>query len=156
MSGINLHNVVRGAITTVYPDDAVVVLTPAGYTVGADYAQTPTYAPAIRVLAQSQPVNERAVTLLRQTRENTIWRDFYIYGPPPGFSRADGWGGALLYWAGYEWLVDQVLEDYASGGGVDWSKLRAVRQRRVEPPELGTSSPPPLDDIPGPYQGGNV
>ena len=136
---MNLHDMVRGAITAVHPDTAVTVLPPAPFTVNDYGEQVPQYGPAVQVQAQSQPVPDRAVQFLRMQRENSVWRDFYFYGLVPGLSRADAWGGSLLYWAGYEWLVDQVLEDW---NGAGWCKVRAVRQRKAEPPAAGSTEPP--------------
>ena len=141
--GIDLHDLVRGAITAVHPDAAVTVLLPLPFTVDQYGEQQPQYQAAVTMTAQSQPTPEKAVQFLRMQRENSIWRDFYFYGLVPGLSRADEWGGALLYWAGYEWLVDQVLEDWADGtDGVNWCKVRAIRQRKTEPPAVGSNTPP--------------
>jgi len=143
MMGINLHDLVRGAVTSVHPDATVTVLRPAPFVVNEYGEQFPQYQPAVQVQAQSQPTPDKAVQFLRMQRENSIWRDFYFYGLVPGLSRADEWGGSLVYWAGYEWLVDQVLEDWADGAdGVDWCKVRAVRQRKTDPPAAGSTTPP--------------
>ena len=140
MMGINLHGVVRGAITAVHPDAPVTVLASAGWAVDADYRQTPIWRPAVETLAQSQPVPDKALQFLVQQRQNTRWLDFYFYGLVEGLDRSSEQGGALIYWHGGEWQVDQVLEDYSRGAG--WCKVRCVLLRRCEPPEEGATEPP--------------
>ena len=137
MNGVNLHALVRGAITALHPDVRVVVLLPEPYTVNDAYEQEPQYRPPVAVQAQSQPVPESSLMHVQAQRENSVWRDFYFFGLVPGLSRADEFGGSLIYWAGYEWLVEQVLEDWASGtDGVNWCKVRAIRQGKADAPEV--------------------
>lgn len=136
---INLHALARPLITAVNPDQPVVVLQSAGFAV-QDYEQHPLWAPAVRVMAQPQPVPDRALQFLLQQRQNTIWQDFYLFGDWQGLSRASERGGDLVYWDGYEWQVDQVLERWAPSAG--WSKVRCVRLRACDPPELGATEPP--------------
>ena len=136
---MNLHQLVRGAINSVSPDQPVIILASLGYVVEA-YRQTPKWAPAVQVMAQLQPVSDKVLQWLNNARENAIWRDAYLFGGVNGLNRAIAVGGDLLYFEGYEWQVDQVLEDWDSVAG--WSKVRCVQVRACEPPALGSTERP--------------
>lgn len=137
--GLNLHSLVRPLITAVNPDQTVVVLQSAGFEI-VDYAQRPVWQPAVAVQAQPQPVPDKALQFLVQQRQNSIWHDFYLQGEWNGLRRAKEQGGDLLYWGGFEWQVDQVLERWSPTVG--WTKVRCVQLRACEPPELGATAPP--------------
>lgn len=136
---MNLHALVRGAITAVNPDQTVILLQSAGQAV-SDYQQRPVWQPACAVKAQVQPTPDKALQWLLQTRQNTVWRDCYLYGPVYGLERASAKGGDMLYFEGYEWQVDQVLEAWNTTAG--WTKVRVVQVRACEPPEEGVTERP--------------
>lgn len=140
MRGLNLHRLVRPAVTAVNPDHPVVVLRSAGQAIDADYVQHPLYFPAVLVMAQPQPVSDSELQFLVQERENSVWHDFYLDGDWSALLRDTEKGGDLVYWDGAEWLVKQVLERWNPTAG--WTKLRCTRQRSVLPPTVGDSSPP--------------
>lgn len=139
IGGMNLHDVVRGVIPLVNPDQPIIILEPSGWRV-VNYEQVPSYAPAVQVMAQAQPVSDKALQFLNQQRQNSIWIDFYLNGEWKNLQRADQSGGALVYWDAYEWQVDQVLEHWTPTVG--WTKIRCVQIRRTEPPEIGDTEPP--------------
>ena len=141
---MNLHALTRTVITAVHPDRQVRVLGSAGQTIGPDYVQRPVWRPCVEVAAQVQPVPDKTLQWLLQTRGNSIWRDVYVYGALYGLDRARERGGDLLYFDGYEWQVDQVLEDFAPGAG--WTKVRVIRLRFCPPPDVDAIQPPPMDD----------
>lgn len=136
---INLHALARPLITAVNPDQTVIVLPSAGYTV-VDYEQVPAWAPAVAAQAQPQPVSDKTLQWLVQQRQNSIWQDFYLSGAWEGLDRASARGGDLVYWDGYEWQVDQVLERWNPTAG--WTKIRCVRLRACQPPAVGATEPP--------------
>ena len=136
---MNLHALVRGAITAVNPDQDVMLLQSAGQVVET-YQQRPAWAPAVKVKAQVQPTPDKALQWLLQTRQNTVWRDCYLYGPVYGLERASAKGGDMLYFEGFEWQVDQVLEAWSATAG--WTKVRVVQVRACEPPEEGATERP--------------
>ena len=136
---MNLHALVRGAITAVNPDQTVILLQSAGQTV-SDYQQRPVWQPACVVKAQVQPTPDKALQWLLQTRQDSIWRDCYLYGPVRGLERATTRGGDMLYFEGFEWQVDQVLEAWSTTAG--WTKVRVVQVRACEPPEEGATERP--------------
>lgn len=134
--GLNLHALARPFVTMVNPEVTVIILESAGFAV-VDYEQRPAWRPAVAVQAQAQPVADKTLQFLVQQRQNTIWHDFYLPGEWHGLNRAQGKGGDLLYWAGFEWQVDQVLERWPG-----WCKVRCVQLRAAEPPEIGATEPP--------------
>jgi len=95
------------------------------------------------VPAQPQPVPDKTLQLLVQQRDNSIWHDFYLSGNWSGLVRAKEQGGDLVYWNGFEWLVDQVLEAWNPTAG--WTKIRCIQQRATMPPAIGDTTPPEGD-----------
>ena len=136
---MNLHNLVRQAVTGVNPDQTVILLQSDGQTV-VNYKQVAAWKPAVEVKAQVQPTADKAITWLYQSRQNAIWRDCYLYGEVNGLSRAAATGGDLLYFEGFEWQVDQVLEAWSAT--CDWTKVRVIQLRKCEPPEVGSAERP--------------
>ena len=136
---LNLHSMVRGAINAVNPDQPVAILQSDGFEV-VNFEQRPRWKPAIIVMAQAQPVADKTIQLLNQQRQNSIWWDFYLPGNWNGLRRPDEKGGDLLYWNGFEWQVDQILEAWAPTVG--WTKLRCVQIRLSPMPEAGAKKPP--------------
>lgn len=143
---INLHAVTRPVIRAVNPDQAVVILASAGWSVDDVYRQRPIWRPAVRLMAQVQPVPDKTLQFLVQQRDNTIWRDFYLPGDWSALVRADERGGDLIYWDGYEWQADQVVEGWSPTVG--WTKLRCVRVRACPPPKAGAVEPPAAGEAP--------
>jgi len=137
---INLLALTRSAIAAVNPDQPVVILACVGQDVDGVYDPEPVYLPAVMVPAQSQPVPDKTLQLLVQQRDNSIWHDFYLSGNWSGLVRAQEKGGDLLYWNGFEWLVDQVLEAWNPTAG--WTKIRCIQQRATVPPAIGDTTPP--------------
>ena len=137
---MNLHEFVRSAITLVNPDQSIRVLAGAGQSVGPDYIQRPVWSACAEVPAQVQPVPDKILQWLVQERRNTLWRDVYVFGPLSGLRRADESGGDLLYFEGFEWQVDQVLEGWNPTAG--WTKVRVALVRACEPPDVGATMPP--------------
>ena len=137
---MNLHAIVRNAITAVNPDQTVILLASAGQAQGEDYTQRPLWHPAVSVPAQVQPVPDKTLQWLLQTRQNTIWRDCYLYGSVTGLERATAQGGDMLYFEGSEWQVDQVLEAWNPTAG--WTKVRCIQVRATDPPETGATERP--------------
>lgn len=136
---MNLHGIVRNAITSVNPDQTVMLLQATGQQV-VSYQQQPLFAPAVAVKAQVQPVNDKALQWLLQSRQNSIWRDCYLYGAVTGLERATARGGDFLYFEGYEWQVDQVLEAWNETAG--WTKVRVIQVRECAAPEAGATARP--------------
>lgn len=145
---MNLHSLVRSAITSVNPDQTVILLASAGQEQGEDYTPRPLWHPARAVPAQVQPVPDKTLQWLLQSRQGSTWRDCYLYGSVKGLERATAQGGDLLYFEGYEWQVDQVLEAWDATAG--WSKVRCIQVRATDPPDVdATERPGELSEWPG-------
>lgn len=123
---MNLHKLVRGVIPLVNPDQEVVILRSAGYTVDDTGQQTPQYAEPVTVRAQVQPVPETVLQHVEGYNQSSIYRNMYLMGDWTGLSRSTGQGGDLVYWDGFAWLVDQVSEAWDATAG--WTLIRVVRQ----------------------------
>ena len=57
-----------------------------------------------------------------------------------GLERATAQGGDMLYFEGFEWQVDQVLEAWNATAG--WTKVRCIQVRATTPPETGATERP--------------
>lgn len=137
---MNLHALVRNTITAVNPDQTVLLLASAGQQQGSDYVPVALWQPAVEVPAQVQPVPDKTLQWLLQTRQDSIWRDCYLYGPVTGLERSTARGGDMLYFEGFEWQVDQVLEGW--NATADWTKCRCIQVRAVDPPAVGATERP--------------
>jgi hypothetical protein len=134
---MNLHALVRGVIPLVNPDQEAVILRSAGYTVDDTGRQEPQYAAPVTARAQVQPVPETVLQHVEGYNQGSIYRHMYLAGDWSGLDRATGQGGDLVYWDGFEWLVDQVVEGWNPTAG--WTLIRVVQQRAAEPPEVEVS-----------------
>lgn len=118
---MNLHLIVRGAVTTVNPDIAGTHLISTGYTTDATGKNTPTYSASA---ARLQVQGVKPTTLLHMDSLNIqgVLRQVHMYGDTAGVVRADGKGGDLLNFpqrvgaAVQTWKVVAVLETFP-----DWS-----------------------------------
>lgn len=138
---MNLHAVVRGVIPVVNPDQTIMLLRSTGQALDG-FQQVATWAPAEQVEAQVQPVSDKTLQWLQQSRQNSVWRDAYLFGPLHGLEHATVKGGDMLYFEGFEWQVDQVLEAWSATAG--WTKVRCIQVRACPPPEEGSTARPEM------------
>lgn len=131
---MNLYALVRAAIRTVNPDSTVIVRQSSGYSVDAGYNQVPDYLPPVAVQAQVQPVPETLLQHVQNVNENSLYRHMYLSGNWSALARAEGKGGDLVYWNGFEWLVEQVVEAWNPTAG--WTLVRVVQQQSAPAPLL--------------------
>ena len=92
---MNLHHIVRGAITSVNPDIRATLLRSNGYVTGGDGRQIPsffTYSGKVQVQAVTGKDLEHTNSLNIQG----VLRTVYIYGNWAGVVRADQKGGDIL------------------------------------------------------------
>lgn len=128
---VNLHRVVRGAITAIHSDETVQWY---GFSsqINLDGAITPLYFPPKSVKAQIQSESDDALYHSNNVGENEIMRRFYLYANgvvsrPAGIIRPLGRAGDLLYrpvdatW----WLITATIDDFSASG---WACVRAVQQ----------------------------
>lgn len=120
---MNLHGIVRGAITSVNPDIGGQHLTSTGYTTDAGGLNTPLYSSAA-VRLQVQGVKPSMLIHMDSLNIQGVLRQVHMYGNTAGIVRADGKGGDILNFpqakggAVYSWKVVSVLETFP-----DWCSL---------------------------------
>ena len=126
---MNLHGIVRGAITTVNPDVMCPYYKATGYTQDAAFKQSPTYATPVTVPCQIQALTARELAHEAFLNIQGLKRGVYMYGNTQGVDRSQLKGGDLLRFAQVPgaavqtWLVVVVLETWP-----DWSKVGVVLQ----------------------------
>ena len=124
MTGLNLHALVRTAITAVYPDEHVTLYR----SVGQDHAQgrlLPLYAPPVALRAQVQSAGAGALGHRDGTGHSEISRHMYVWAspdtPPAQVLRPLARGGDLLRRSSAQghtwWLVTAVTEDFSAAAG---------------------------------------
>ena len=133
---LNLHNIVRGAINIVNPDEDVWLIQNIGQT-NVKGRITASYAPAQKVKAQVQTLSGDDLTVMNDTQRTERDRKFYLYAEtktgnaPSGIIRPLGKSGDFMRRNdGTYWKVYNVSEDYAADG---WVLVLASQQ--VDVPE---------------------
>lgn len=120
---MNLHKIVRGAITTINPDITGLRLTSTGYHTDASGANTPTYV-SESVQLQVQGVKPSMLQHMDSLNIQGVLRQVHMYGNTAGIVRADGKGGDILNFPQavggtvQSWKVVAVLETFP-----DWCSL---------------------------------
>lgn len=145
MNGINLHHVVRGAITTVHPDETILWYQNKGATnVGG--ILKPSYAEPLSLVAQVQSESDASLMHANRADMNTETIKVYLYWDaqtnPLNLDRFTAKGGDIFKRAdGTFWLVTALTDNFADVG---WVSCRAVRQ--VNPPEVVLNADVPVTD----------
>lgn len=127
---MNLHSVVRGAITSLNPDVPALLERSAGYAAQPDGSRKPRYLQAQSVTIQVQPMSWGDIQHANFLNLKGVMRVVFGYGSTEGIVRPTEKGGDLLRFAAYrgqqmsEWLTSQTLEVFDSG----WSKVIVVMQ----------------------------
>ena len=145
MNGINLHHVVRTAITTVHPDETILWYQNKGATnIGG--ILKPSYAEPISLVAQVQSESDASLMHANRADMNTETIKVYLYWDaqtnPLNLDRFTAKGGDIFKRAdGTFWLVTALTDNFADVG---WVSCRAVRQ--VNPPEVVINADVPDSD----------
>lgn len=134
MSGLNLHGIVASAIGAVNPHQKVILKRFAGWTAIPGGERIPEYLPPVQVTAQVQPLPQDKLQFVDREQNGGLFRQMYLEGEWSGLSRAGESGGDLVYWGGYEWIINPVSE--AWGALVGWTLIVVQAQRRADPPEI--------------------
>ena len=144
---INLHDIVRGAINIVNPDEDVRLVQNIGQT-NVKGRITASYAPAQKVRAQVQTLSGDDLTVMNDTERTERDRKFYLYSdtetgtPPSGIIRPLGKSGDFIRRAdGTWWMVYNVTEEFTTSG---WVLVLASQQAQV--PEAVESAMEDADD----------
>lgn len=145
MNGINLHHVVRTAITTVHPDETIFWYQNKGASnVGG--ILKPSYAEPLSLVAQVQSESDASLMHANRADMNTETIKVYLYWDaqtnPLNLDRFTAKGGDIFKRAdGTFWLVTALTDNFADVG---WVSCRAVRQ--VNPPEVIANADVPDSD----------
>lgn len=128
---VNLHSVVRGAITAIHADETVHWYKFAQQ-VNIDGALTPQFHQPATVRAQIQSESDDALYHSNNVGENEVTRRFYLYADgltarPAGIIRPLGRAGDLLHRPadGTWWLITATIDDFSASG---WVCVRAAQQ----------------------------
>lgn len=152
---MNLHALVRGAVTPLHPDETVTLRQSVGQR-NVRGRITPVYAPAQAVVAQIQSLGPNDLAQAEQVSSTKADRKAYLYAPDPamppqGIVRPLGRNGDMLQRAdGTWWLVTAMIEDFTASG---WVCVGITQQ--VDGPDLSIS-PEPLGKDPSAVDDGGV
>lgn len=131
---LNLHSIVRPAITTVNADTAAFWLVSTGNTPNADGSKTADYADPVAVTVQAQPPSGELLQHAEFLNVQGTIREVWMYGNPQSISRVDAKGGDLIEFpqnvgAPIEtWLVKVVVEQGWSLTDGSWSHVGVILQ----------------------------
>lgn len=144
---LNLHDIVRGAINIVNPDEDVWLIQNISQT-NVKGRITASYAPAQKVKAQVQTLSGDDLTVVNDTQRTERDRKFYLYAEtktgnaPSGIIRPLGKSGDFMRRNdGTYWKVYNVSEDYTTDG---WVLVLASQQ--VDVPEQVKTLMEEIDD----------
>lgn len=132
---MNLHALVRPAITSVNPDILGTWRESSGATPDASYKRTPTFTDHADVPMQVQAMSGSDLFKVDYQNLEKVTRAVYLYGAPQGVVRVDAKGGDLLLFPqvlgedAYTWLVFAVLEPWTTSVDANgWTKVAVVLQ----------------------------
>jgi hypothetical protein len=105
---MNLHGTVRGAITSINPDITAQYYASAGATTNADFTQTPTYATAVSVRCQVQPLSRDDLRLVEKLNMQGVFRSIFMFGNPQGIVRIQAKNGDILQFSPFRGEASQT------------------------------------------------
>lgn len=108
--GLNLHGLVRGAITSVNPDTAVTVRFSTGAALQPNRSRVPTYSAPVPMTAQVQSLSTGDLRQLDGLNIQGSTRKAYFYGSVDVVSRLRQTGGDLVTLPDGVYLTTAVLE----------------------------------------------
>lgn len=126
---MNLHKMVRGAITSVNRDVQAFFLASTGSTTSASGVRAPAYAAAVPVNIQAQALRASDLRHLSSLNIQGVMRSVHMYGNAQGVVRPNQKGGDLLRFpqvpgaAVQDWLVVCVFETWP-----DWCRVAVCLQ----------------------------
>lgn len=130
--GINLHSIVRGAISALHPDDTVTLYQSAGQQ-NVKGEIKPVYDAPQSVTAQIQSESDEKLYHADRVGQNDVTRRFYLFADPAkrpaGVIRPLARGGDIIQRTdGTWWLVVAVPEDFSAAG---WTQVRCSLQAKA-------------------------
>lgn len=129
---MNLHAVVRGAITAINADVVATLRRSGGFTTLPDGTQRPEYTDVPGIIVQVQALSGDDLKQIEGLNIQGVKRVAYLNGAALAIVRNLQFGGGLFIFPpgtmpeGDTWLVTQSLEQW--GPGAEWSKILIVLQ----------------------------
>jgi hypothetical protein len=124
---MNLHGIASPYVGAVNPKTPVTVLISSGSVTAPDGGRTPSFAAAISVLGQVQPISTRDLSQLEGVNLGGVRWKIYLDGEVDAIVRPEGKGGDLIVIPTGRhvgtWLVVQVMEQFP-----DWVCAAIVQQ----------------------------
>jgi hypothetical protein len=127
---LNLHGIVRGAITSVNSDIPITYLQSTGNTVSDTGKSTPAYAAPVTIMGQVQPVTGSQIRKYSFLQAQGTYKSVHLYGDIEAIVRSMNRGGDLLKFANPStggavatWLVTKVDETWP-----DWCRVIVTLQ----------------------------
>ena len=134
MLGLNLHAIVRNAVSVLQPEEDVLLVQSSGNT-NERGVIVPAYAEAASVCARIQSAANDDLKAMEETPRTEISRKAYLFSATPsglvpaGIIRPLTRGGDLLRRADKTWwLVTAVMEDFSASG---WVSVGITLQEEV-------------------------
>lgn len=120
---MNLHAMVRSAITTVNPDITATLRRYLGETIGPGRKPAPSYYPDEQVSLQLQPLTKGDMMHVDGLNIEGLFKSIHINGQYYSVNRTMQKGGDLFIINGQTWLVIEPIELWQ-----DWSRLLVCLQ----------------------------
>lgn len=134
VGGINLHDVVRGAIPALHPDERVLLIQNLG-SVNVRGIVSPSFSDAMLITAQIQSMGNDDLRAMNEVWRVEHQRKAYLYSDtkagvtPQTIVRPFARGGDLIRRAdGTWWTIAGMMEDFSACG---WVSVRIVLQEVV-------------------------
>ena len=121
---MNLHNIVRKAITSVNPDQEIKIKVYNGLDNSGTYAVV-SYTETTAI-AQVQPMQSEDIQFINNFNSSSLYKNMYINGDWSGLNRVDENGGDLIEWDNRVWYVTSVPEGWNATAG--WTKVIVCSQ----------------------------
>lgn len=133
---INLHQVVRGAITALHPDESVSLVQSVGQANIAGRI-VPQYAAPLTLLAQIQSMGSDELAHLEKTDSTKIYRKAWLNEPAErpvaGIIRELARNGDFIQRQdGSWWLITAVMDDFSRSGWVSVAITRELNGPQSE------------------------
>lgn len=132
---INVHVAANAAIQAVNSDGTYAFYASAGFTVGANGKQIPSYSGPTNVPMQIQATSASDLKKLADLNVEGVYRSVHMFGNTQGVVRVNQKGGDLLYFPEVPagtlriWKVVKVMETWS-----DWCRIIVCLQTDQAPP----------------------
>lgn len=122
---MDLHGIVRGAITSVNPDVPALLYASNGWDTQPDGTRTPKYLPAVSLMVQVQALSYDDLKVVSGLNINGEAKTIYLHGDWRGVLRPEKGGGDLLTMVRTN---EKFLNVHTIESWPDWSRFVGVRQ----------------------------